>query len=119
MAVGHSEERIGLQRSGRERKPRNEREPLALTVIHFCVPLPIRHIVEVLDRYDWQDLAGLLDLVHGHLGEPHVANQPLTLELAHCLELLLSWDLGIYPVERPELYPLEPEAPETSLQLPP
>jgi hypothetical protein len=47
-----------------------------------------------------------------------VPDQALTLELAYGLELLLSRNLGIDPVQLPQVDSLEPETLEAVLQIP-
>jgi hypothetical protein len=46
-----------------------------------------------------------------------MADQPFALELADRLKLLLGRDLGVDPVELPQIDPLQPESPQASFQL--
>src|SRR5215203_2953833 len=117
VAFGDTIEDWVLEGSGREREPGNKGQTFAFTVCDLVLPLPIRHIVEVLHRDDWQHFASSLDLGYGDFRESNMPNEPFTLKLSHRLQLLLFGHLRIDPMELPQFDPLQAKSLQALLEI--
>src|SRR5829696_4163222 len=82
-----------------QRVVRHERDPFALAVVHDVVVAAVGDVVAVLHGRDRHDPAGLLDLVHGDLGDPHVADRAAVDVRLDRAEALLERRLRVDPVE--------------------
>src|SRR4029450_9848367 len=58
-----------------EREIRHERDPLALAEVDDAVVAALGDVVAVLHGGDRHDPAGSLDLLDGHLGDPHMTDR--------------------------------------------
>src|SRR5215475_3305184 len=69
-----------------ERKPRNEHNSVAFTIIHDVVPFAIGKTVSVLDRDDGNNLAPTLDMLPRNVRQSNEANFSLVSQLGQSFQ---------------------------------
>jgi len=94
--------RFGKIASGK-REPRDEPDVLHRAVVEHFLAGAVDEIIAVLDGRDLEEFRRGLDIVDGNLAQSRVADQSLINEGPDRIELLVRRDIGIDPVQLPQI----------------
>src|SRR6516164_3412613 len=94
-------------------KPRNKRKLVFGTVFDNIFVLPIGDVVLILNAYDFDGLARLIDLVRFHLAKTYVANLSLLLQFSYRAQRFFDGNLRVDSMQLPQVDALYFEESET------
>lgn len=100
-----------------QRVPRNECDPLAITVVNDGLPHAIDQVVAVLHGSDREEAARAFDLLDVHLRQADVPDLAVLSREMQEAELIFFGDVRIDPVQLVQIDTFQPQPPQAAVQL--